>query len=508
MPGFKKGGSSDNPDRIKSKNDTFKRDKTTIERLRMYRYAPRRISWQPVLMLLHGGMWCSLRSGPSPLAPLLSRHVASGHAIVIHGLVTSAPRRGCRSGKAKRNKDGKIIGGTFMSKGQAGGVAITGATGRVAPDRRWFGNTRVVGQEELDKFREAMTVKAADPYSVVLHSKQLPMGLLVDPKSSGRAHLLSAESFADTFGPKATRKKPKLAATDLAALAASAASAGERFDTAVEAEGGAAAEAAAGGVRDEARHAIFDKGQSKRIWSELYKVLDCSDVVVQVLDARDPLGTRSPPVEKHLKENARHKHLIFVLNKCDLVPTWVTRRWVAVLSQEYPTLAFHASLTKPFGKGSLIALLRQFSRLHTDKKQISVGFIGYPNVGKSSVINALKMKKVCKVAPIPGETKVWQYVTLMKRVFLIDCPGVVYPSSDTETDIVLKGIVRAERLEAPEEFVPAILERIKKEHIIKTYGVTQWADSTDFLSQLAVKSGRLLKVRSHGRVLHRGHRWC
>lgn len=49
--------------------------------------------------------------------------------------------------------------------------------------------------------------------------------------------------------------------------------------------------------------------------------------------------------------------------------------------------------------------------------------------------------KVCKVAPIPGETKVWQYITLTKKIFLIDCPGVVYQSHDTETDIVLKGVV-------------------------------------------------------------------
>ncbi len=91
-----------------------------------------------------------------------------------------------------------------------------------------------------------------------------------------------------------------------------------------------------------------------------------------------------------------------------------------LLSATAPTLAMHAHLTKPFGKGNLINLLRQFSQLHMDKKQVSVGFIGYPNVGKSSVINALRSKKVCKTAPIPGETKVWQYITLFKRVYLID----------------------------------------------------------------------------------------
>lgn len=208
------------------------------------------------------------------------------------------------------------------------------------------------------------------------------------------------------------------------------------------------------------RDPIFSKGQSHRIWGELFKVLDSSDVVVEVLDARDPLGTRAYHVENHLKKqyvifvclselallftltfagySMRHKQLILLLNKADLVPTWALKRWLHILSKEYPVLAFHASITKPFGKGALIQVLRQFQHLHSDKQQISVGFIGYPNVGKSSVINTLRHKKVCQVAPIPGMTKVWQYITLFKKLFLVDCPGVVYPSEDTESDIVLK----------------------------------------------------------------------
>jgi len=395
-----------------------------------------------------------------------------------------------KSGGLIRDKDGQITGGDLRSRDKAGGAAITGATGRVAPDRRWFGNTRVIGQKELDSFRDAMDARTKDPYSVVLHSKTLPMGLLTDGNTRSRVDLLSAESYGGTFGPKAQRKRVKLAVTDVAEFANSASHAASGYSA--EADTGRVVEG--GEARDEARASLFDKGTSRRIWGELYKVLDCSDVVVQVLDARDPLGTRSPHVEKYLREHAKHKHLVFVLNKCDLVPTWVTRRWVAALSCEYPTLAFHASITHPFGKGALIALLRQFARLHSDKKSISVGFIGYPNVGKSSIINALRSKKVCKVAPIPGETKVWQYVTLMKRVFLIDCPGIVYPNpSDSEADIVLKGVVRAEKLEAPQDCIPDILRRIKPEHMAVTYGVAKWTDSVDFLTQLATRNGRLLR---------------
>jgi nuclear GTP-binding protein len=333
-----------------------------------------------------------------------------------------------RGGKPDRTRDGKITGGELMGRDKAGGEDITSATGRIAPDRRWFGNTRVIGATQLDTFRAAMAERSRDPYTVVLHSKTLPVGLLSDTKTvNARADLLGAESFGSVFGPKAQRKRVRLtgasASGDINDYVAAASAASNKYGSGET--DGAKLPSVLGDLdieaRDARREPLFDKGTSKRIWGELYKVLDCSDIVIQVLDARDPAGTRCNHVEKYLREHARHKHLIFVLNKVDLVPTWVTRRWVASLSAEYPTLAFHASLTHPFGKGALIALLRQLARLHADKKSVSVGFIGYPNVGKSSVINALRAKKVCKVAPIPGETKVWQYVTLMKRVSLIVC---------------------------------------------------------------------------------------
>lgn len=168
------------------------------------------------------------------------------------------------------------------------------------------------------------------------------------------------------------------------------------------------------------------------------------------------------------------------------------------LAKDRPTIAFHASLTHAFGKGALISLLRQFGKLHADKKQISVGVVGYPNTGKSSVINTLISKKSCKVAPIPGETKIWQYITLFKRISLIDCPGVVVDTAgDTETDSVLKGVVRAERLESPEDFIEAILEKVKHEHIAAQYKLHKddksWSNATELLEMIAKKCGRLLK---------------
>ncbi|CAM9761446.1 unnamed protein product, partial [Heterosigma akashiwo] len=400
-----------------------------------------------------------------------------------------------RGGKAIRNKDGKIIGGTLMMNDRAGDVKMTATTGRIQPNRRWFGNTRVIAQEELDRFREEMTAQASDPYSVILRRKKLPIGLLQEAEAAQqRMNLLETEGYADVFTGGRNRKRPKLAegATDYSRLLAAAQGAGDAY----EAKGGQGADGNVERTEDFRvirRESLFDKGQSKRIWSELYKVLDCSDVVIQVLDARNVPGTRCPRIEAHLKKNAAHKHFLFVINKCDLVPSWCVKGWVRELSKAHPTLAFHASINNSFGKGALINLLRQYSKLHQDKKNISVGVIGYPNVGKSSIINTLKKKKVCKTAPVPGETKVWQYITLMRRIFLIDCPGVVVEAGDSETDIVLKGVVRAERLPDPTEFIGAVLERVKPQYLRAAYGIPSWEDAPDFLAQLAQRQGRLLK---------------
>uniref|UniRef100_A0A182JGS5 Nucleolar GTP-binding protein 2 n=1 Tax=Anopheles atroparvus TaxID=41427 RepID=A0A182JGS5_ANOAO len=389
-----------------------------------------------------------------------------------------------RNFKAKRDRRGKIL-----TPAPFQGWVNSGTVARVEPTPKWFANTRVISQQSLQKFQDEMGKAVKDPYKVIMKPTNLPTTLLNETARYQRVHLLDTESFDTVFGKKKLRKRPSLKVRDLEDLTRTAEESAEKYDDTKDHD----LERDDGGVRDAVREYIFAAGQSKRIWNELHKVIDSADVLLQVLDARDPMGTRSKYIENFLRKEKPHKHLFFILNKVDLVPIWVTQRWVAILSKEYPTIAFHASLTHPFGKGALINLLRQIGKLHVDKKQISVGFIGYPNVGKSSVINALRSKKVCKVAPIAGETKVWQYITLMKRIFLIDCPGVVYPTAETDTEKVLKAVVRVELVNNPEDYIEEVLKRIRKEYIVKTYGVTEWTDHIDFLEQIARKMGKLLK---------------
>lgn len=389
--------------------------------------------------------------------------------------------------KAKRNRSGKVVVAAPFQ-----GWVNPGTMARVEPNPKWFGNSRVIGQNALQKFQDELGSAIKDPYQVVMRSTRLPVTLLNEKAKNARVHILETESFDKVFGPKKSRKRVNLKFRDVEALTETASTTQEKYDETKDTKDHDLVRDD-GGVKDASREWIMGAGQSKRIWNELYKVIDSSDVVMQVLDARDPMGTRSAHLENFLKTEKKHKHLIFILNKVDLIPNWVTQRWVAILSAEYPTIAFHSSITHPFGKGALINILRQFGKLHDDKKQISVGLVGYPNVGKSSVINTLRSKKVCKVAPIAGETKVWQYITLMKKIFLIDCPGVVNATEESDTDKVLKGVVRTEMVANPEDYIPAVLERVRKEYIVKTYKIDDWEDHLDFLKKLAKKGGKLLK---------------
>ncbi|KAG6885831.1 hypothetical protein C0993_009223 [Termitomyces sp. T159_Od127] len=323
-----------------------------------------------------------------------------------------------------------------------------------------------------------------------------------ETKPGRRSHIVETEPFADTFGPKAQRKRPRIdvgSFEELGKLGAAAAEEAETVAPAIETLASSIAEAP---THADYNEPIYAKGTSRRIYGELYKVIDSSDVILHVLDARDPLGTMCESVIEYIRKEKSHKQIVLIINKCDLVPNWVTARYIQHLTPRFPTIAFHASPNHSFGKGSLIQLLRQFAQLHSDKKQISVGFIGYPNVGKSSVINTLKSNKVCSVAPVPGETKVWQYITLTRRIYLIDCPGIVPASAqDSHTSTVLKGVVRVEALSTPSEHISALMERVKPLYLARTYGIDlpnpddksqNWPPEM-FLDKLARMKGRLLK---------------
>lgn len=359
-----------------------------------------------------------------------------------------------KSGRPKKNSRGDIIKPASFQNPKA-------EVGRIQPDRRWFAGTKVMTSTELDAFRAA--VKVESPYDVLLSAGKVPYSLLQE-----NVRKKASWNFDNVFGKNSTRKKPNLRYKSLEELSQQTKEVEEK--------------------KTEKKN-DFVKGQSHRIWLELYKVLDSSDVIVHVLDARDPLGTMCDRIAKYVKEEAPHKHLMYVLNKVDLVPTGVTAKWLKHFSRTHPVVAYHSnSMSNNYGKNNLINLLRQLSKLYK-KRHLSVGFVGYPNIGKSSIINTLRNKSVCKVAPVPGETKVWQYITLTRSIYLIDCPGIV-PVADYD-QAVLRGAVRVENIEEPGEYVEMIVKKAKNS-VAKAYGV-EFRDSADLIEKLGIKFGKLNK---------------
>jgi nuclear GTP-binding protein len=200
-----------------------------------------------------------------------------------------------KDGKPTRNASGKIVqAASFQSRDVPTAV--------VQPDRRWFGNTRVISQSSLTAFRDAMAEQAANPYQVLLKSNKLPMSLIRDGQNVNgiKTHqakmTVEGAPFSQTFGPKSQRKRPKLSVGTMEDLADDSSrqldTYTDKLDQAMllsEQTGEAVpVPGLAGAEVDTAAEPVFKKGQSARIWKELYKVIDSSDVLISVLDARDP----------------------------------------------------------------------------------------------------------------------------------------------------------------------------------------------------------------------------
>ncbi|KAM5563138.1 hypothetical protein ABKV19_018026 [Rosa sericea] len=256
----------------------------------------------------------------------------------------------------------------------------------------------------------------------------------------------------------------------------------------------------------------------RAFYKELVKVIEASDVILEVLDARDPLGTRCVDMEKMVRKSGPNKHLVLLLNKIDLIPREAVEKWLTYLREELPAVAFKCSTqeqksnlgwkssskkSKPsnllqtsdcLGAETLLKLLKNYSRSHEIKKSITVGIIGLPNVGKSSLINSLKRCRVVNVGSTPGLTRSLQEVQLDNNVKLIDCPGVVMlKSTENDASIALRNCKRIEKLEDPIGPVKEILKLCPARLLVSIYKLPSFDTVDDFLQKVATVRGKLKK---------------
>lgn len=287
------------------------------------------------------------------------------------------------------------------------------------------------------------------------------------------------------------------------------------------------------------------KDTSRRAYAKtLENLIASSDIILYVLDARDPQSTRSGSVEQSITTNP-DKRIILILNKIDLVPGDVLKDWLIHLRRSFPTLPLrssssapsaktfdHKKLTPAFTANTLIKALKAYS---TSRASTTVGIIGYPNVGKSSVINSLTSRlsgkapnsrshRECPVGAEAGITTALREVKLDNKIKLIDSPGVVFPITsatmqgngklvtapkagksdvDEQARLVLLNAIPPREISDPQPAVSLLLRRLGQDEellrrMLDVYGLPPLmtrGDSkdmtTDFLVQVARKRGRL-----------------
>uniref|UniRef100_A0A3Q4BAB8 Uncharacterized protein n=1 Tax=Mola mola TaxID=94237 RepID=A0A3Q4BAB8_MOLML len=259
------------------------------------------------------------------------------------------------------------------------------------------------------------------------------------------------------------------------------------------------------------KHVNFENENSRKAYYREFKKvrIESSDVILEVLDARDPLGCRCPQVEQAIIQSGTNKKIVLVLNKIDLVSKEIVEKWISYLRNEFPTVAFKASTQQQnknlkrsnvpvtqattellnssacVGADCLMKLLGNYCRNLDIKTAITVGVVG-------KVLNIL----ICRFSNIgatPGVTKCLQEVHLDKHIKLLDCPGIIMATSTTDAAMILRNCVKIEQLVDPLPPVEAILCRCNKAQIMEHYGVPDFHTALEFLSLLARRQGKLRK---------------
>ncbi|MCJ1399999.1 hypothetical protein MMC11_003202 [Xylographa trunciseda] len=277
------------------------------------------------------------------------------------------------------------------------------------------------------------------------------------------------------------------------------------------------------------------------VWRQLWRVIERSDLVVQIVDARNPLLFRSEDLEKYVKEVDPRKNNLLLVNKADMMTLSQREAWADYFEQAKINYTFFsASLAKELndskeiedvsedGEGHSVggeqndanasAMVAGMNDLKEDEeieeqwasedeldiednrtriltvdelealflekapkiespdgeptRKTQIGLVGYPNVGKSSTINALIGAKKVSVSSTPGKTKHFQTIHLSPDVILCDCPGLVFPNfATTKAELVCNGILPIDQLREFTGPAGLVAQRIPQAFFEALYGV-------------------------------------
>ncbi|KAK7749447.1 hypothetical protein SLS53_000020 [Cytospora paraplurivora] len=278
------------------------------------------------------------------------------------------------------------------------------------------------------------------------------------------------------------------------------------------------------------------------VWRQLWRVIERSDLIVQIVDARNPLMFRSEDLEKYVKDVDPKKENLLLINKADMMTYNQRKAWANHLKgAKIAYRFFSAQLAKEIiegqetesdeegqpGSSRAVAEPEDEEAVEEDeveeekdakgpqdKPQLplteeaiapeqddedtriltveelesiflqhapenpepghkwTIGLVGYPNVGKSSTINALIGAKKVSVSSTPGKTKHFQTIHLSEKVILCDCPGLVFPNfATTKAELVCNGVLPIDQLREFSGPAATVAQRIPKDFLEALYGI-------------------------------------
>ncbi|KAG8412849.1 hypothetical protein J3458_013282 [Metarhizium acridum] len=266
------------------------------------------------------------------------------------------------------------------------------------------------------------------------------------------------------------------------------------------------------------------------VWRQLWRVIERSDLIVQIVDARNPLLFRSEDLDIYVKDVDPKKENLLLINKADMMTLAQRRAWAKHLKKAGIAYKFFSAqmakelneardedsgsedeVEKPSSRSAgkqpatgedlseeeseddggaptavdededtqilTVEELEDIFLQHSPKDaasdhKLQVGLVGYPNVGKSSTINALIGAKKVSVSSTPGKTKHFQTIHLSENVILCDCPGLVFPNfAFTKADLVCNGVLPIDQMREYTGPVGLVTQRIPQRFLEAIYGI-------------------------------------
>ena len=215
-------------------------------------------------------------------------------------------------------------------------------------------------------------------------------------------------------------------------------------------------------------------------WKHVNTVLQQTDLIIEVLDSRMIEGSRNREIEDKIRRAG--KQILYVINKCDMVDQKTLTPWKKMLNPcVFISSRYHLGTT----------MLKKKILELSKGEEVTVGVVGYPNVGKSSLINALAGRAKARTSPESGFTKGLQKIKVDNKIFLLDTPGV-FPNREKDMQKhAMIGAVDYGRIKDPETAALGLIEQ-EKEAVLRYYQV-EGDDPEEILEKIAVKLKKMIK---------------